>query len=149
MGKHPLNSLPLLHNFALSWQIVFPDLMASCGGWFSLLRGSSVFVIITSRRCDGCLQLFYKDKEPQQRPQLISSACFSLIYPSIIKRFYWNIVKIIFQQSPNSPENFVKLYAVFQKVNPFQTHLANSRNALSNGLTFKIYIIIFEIFHRR
>ena len=47
------------------------------------------------------------------RSQLTSRTCFLLIYPSIINRFPWNFVKIIFQQSPNIPDNFVKLYAVF------------------------------------
>ena len=50
------------------------------------------------------------------RPQLTSSACFSLIYPSIINRFSWNSVQIIFRQNLNIPENLVKLYIVFRKL---------------------------------
>ena len=55
------------------------------------------------------------------RPELISTVCFSLISPSIIHRFSWNLANIVFQQNPN--------IAVFQKfdhlwrrcINPFIT----------------------------
>ena len=49
-------------------------------------------------------------------PQLASSACFSVISPSIISRFSRNFVKIIFQQNAYISENFVKLYSLFQKL---------------------------------
>ena len=36
--------------------------------------------------------------------------------PSILNRFPSNFAKVIFYSNPNSPENFIKLYSVFQKL---------------------------------
>ena len=43
-------------------------------------------------------------------------ACFGAISPSILNRFPSNFAKAIFYSNPDSPENFVKLYSVFQKL---------------------------------
>ena len=40
----------------------------------------------------------------------------SAIYPSILNQFTLNFAKAIFYSKPNSPDNFVKLYSVFQKL---------------------------------
>ena len=37
-------------------------------------------------------------------------------FPSILKRFSSNFAKAIFYSNPNSPENFLKLYNAFQKL---------------------------------
>ena len=61
------------------------------------------------------------------RSQLTSSAFFSLIYKSNYQPNFMKFCKkIIFQQSPNIPENFVKLYSVFQKLD----HLTCSKLTL-------------------
>ena len=43
-------------------------------------------------------------------------AWFSAISLSILNRFFSNFTKAIFYSNPNRPENFVKLYSVFQKL---------------------------------
>ena len=48
--------------------------------------------------------------------KLTRIAWFSAISPSILNRFPANFAKAIFYSNPNSPENFVKLYSVFQKL---------------------------------
>ena len=83
------------------------------------------------------------------------------ISPLILIRFSSNFAKAIFYVNPNSPENFVKLNSVFQKLD----HLTCSKLKLrrpsitpiklllefyymANGLTFKILNIILQIFYR-
>ena len=39
----------------------------------------------------------------------------SHVFRWFLGQFSWNFVTIIFQQNPNIPENFVKLFIVFQK----------------------------------
>ena len=39
-----------------------------------------------------------------------------MIFPFILNRFPWNFAKVIFYSNLNRPENFVKLYSEFQKL---------------------------------
>ena len=41
---------------------------------------------------------------------------FFLLYSSISNNFLWNLWNIIFQQFPNIHENFIKLHALFHKL---------------------------------
>ena len=75
---------------------------------------------------------------------------FLAIYPSIINRFPSNFAKAIFYSNPNSPENFVKLYRVFQKLDYLTCSKVKLRRPskpiklilefyyMANGLTFQI-----------
>ena len=53
--------------------------------------------------------------------KLTRIAWFSAISPSILNRFSSNFAKAIFYSNPNSPDNFVKLYSVFQKLDHLST----------------------------
>ena len=48
--------------------------------------------------------------------KLTRIAWFSAISPSILNRFSSNFAKVIFYSNHNGPENFAKLYSVFQKL---------------------------------
>ena len=86
--------------------------------------------------------------------KLTRIAWFSAISPSILNRFSPNFVKAIFYSNPNSPENFVKLYSVFQKLDHLTCNeLKLLRPSISRILlhgkwsNFKYLNIILRIFY--
>ena len=74
-------------------------------------------LLVNCHTCFMSLCRWFSDSfSSKHAVKLTRIAWFSVISQSILNRFSSNFAKAIFYSNPNSPENFVKSYSAFQKL---------------------------------